>query len=90
MYHCLADAHPSTRIPLVRCILSVFQTNQRRKRGLVEVGFVSTLRHLCERGGGGVSSGAPVAGMLGTSAGSSGVNTRMGIGMGVRVLARKV
>lgn len=83
MYRCLVDAHPGTRVPLVRCILSLLQTNQRRKRDLVEAGFVSTLRHLCERGGGGgVGSGAPVAGVLGTSAGSSGVSTSMGIGMG--------
>lgn len=79
MYRCLADAHPGTRVPLVGCILSLLQTNQRRKRDLIEAGFISTLRHLCERGSG-VGSGTHGVAGSGTSAGSSGVS--MSIAMG--------
>ncbi|KAL4068184.1 ARM repeat-containing protein [Scleroderma citrinum] len=69
MYRCLADARPGTRVPLVSCLLRLLQTNQRRKRDLIDAGFVSTLRHLCERGGSGSSSGG--VGMGASAGGSS-------------------
>ncbi|KAI5990570.1 ARM repeat-containing protein [Pisolithus orientalis] len=68
IHHCLADARPGTRVPLVGCLLTLLRTNPRRKRDLVEAGFVSTLRHLCERTGGGGSGGGISVGGSGSLA----------------------
>ncbi|KAI6043328.1 ARM repeat-containing protein [Pisolithus marmoratus] len=63
MHNCLTDARPGTRVPLVGCLLTLLRTNPRRKRDLMEAGFVSTLRHLCERtGGSGPGGGISVSG----------------------------
>lgn len=57
MRHCLADAHPSTRVPLMTCLHGLLQTNPRRQRDLVEAGFLSPLQHLCEWTGRGIGGG---------------------------------
>lgn len=67
MHHCLADARPWARVPLVGCLLTLLRTNPRRKRDLIEAGFVSTLRHLCERTGSGTSVGGIGSSTTGTS-----------------------
>lgn len=56
----MADGKSGVRAPLVSCVLNLLTSNPRRRHELVEAGFVSTLRHLCDwtgAGGGGVSPG---------------------------------
>ncbi|KAI5985363.1 ARM repeat-containing protein [Pisolithus albus] len=67
MHHCLADACPGARVPLVGCLLTLLRTKPRRKRDLIEAGYVSTLRHLCERTGGGTGVGGIGSLTTGTS-----------------------
>ncbi|KAG6334987.1 hypothetical protein ID866_4101 [Astraeus odoratus] len=51
MYRCLEDARPGTRVPLVACLLTLLGTDPGRKRDFADAGFLTTLRHLCERTG---------------------------------------
>ncbi|KAI6124717.1 ARM repeat-containing protein [Pisolithus croceorrhizus] len=76
MHHCLADARPGARVPLVGCLLTLLRTNPRRKRDLIEAGFVSTLRHLCERTGGGSGGGTSVGGSGSLTMSTSPVGSR--------------
>ncbi|KAI5982374.1 armadillo-type protein [Pisolithus albus] len=78
-HHCLADARPGARVPLVGCLLTLLRTNPRQKRDLIEAGFVSTLRHLCERTGGGTSVGGIGSLTTGTSPRWVGVTTRRSV-----------
>ncbi|KAG9308403.1 armadillo-type protein [Chiua virens] len=58
VHTCMADGKSGVRSPLVSCVLNLLTSNPRRRQDLVEAGFVSTLRHLCDwtgAGGGGVS-----------------------------------
>jgi hypothetical protein len=48
MHDCMIDAKSDTRCPLISCILSLVQSNIRRKHELTEAGIISTLRHMCD------------------------------------------
>ncbi|KAG1731944.1 ARM repeat-containing protein [Suillus lakei] len=48
MHDCMTDAKSDTRCPLISCILSLVQSNIRRKQELAEAGITSTLRHMCD------------------------------------------
>ncbi|KAG1827372.1 armadillo-type protein [Suillus subaureus] len=48
MHDCMTDAKSNTRCPLISCILSLVQSNIRRKHELTEAGITSTLRHMCD------------------------------------------
>ncbi|KAF9458852.1 hypothetical protein BDZ94DRAFT_1300951 [Collybia nuda] len=63
---CLAVSKTETRRPIVACILALASGNPKRRKEIVDAGFVSTLRHLCEwsgvaagGGGGGGGGGSP-------------------------------
>ncbi|KAG2368491.1 armadillo-type protein [Suillus spraguei] len=48
MHDCMTDAKSNTRCPLISCILTLVQSNVRRKHELTEAGIISTLRHMCD------------------------------------------
>lgn len=48
IHDCMTDAKSDTRCPLISCILSLVQSNIRRKHELTEAGIISTLRHMCD------------------------------------------
>lgn len=48
MHDCMTDAKSNTRCPLISCILSLVQSNIRRKHELTEAGITTTLRHMCD------------------------------------------
>lgn len=53
---CLAVSKTDIRRPIVGCILQLTRTNPKRRREIVDAGFVSTLRHLCDWSG---AAGSP-------------------------------
>lgn len=72
----MADGKSGVRSPLVSCVFNLLTSNPRRRQELVEAGFVSTLRHLCDwtGAGGGIGVGVSVSvspGGLGLGLGSA-------------------
>ncbi len=56
---CLVDAKVEVRRPAAACVLELVRANPRSHRELHEAGIDSTLRHMCDYGGGGILSLSP-------------------------------
>ncbi|KAN0076756.1 Armadillo-type fold [Tylopilus felleus] len=84
VHSCMADGKSGVRSPLVSCVLNLLASNPRRRQELIEAGFVSTLRHLCDwTGTGGGTVGVSVSpGGLGGAGGLGSVSVGVGVGMG--------
>ncbi|KAI9574096.1 ARM repeat-containing protein [Boletus coccyginus] len=83
VHSCMADGKSGVRSPLVLCVLNLLTGNPRRRQELIEAGFVSTLRHLCDwtgTGGGIAVSVSP--GGLGSAGSLGGGCAGMGAGVG--------
>lgn len=84
VHSCMADGKSGVRSPLVSCVLNLLTSNPRRRQELIDAGFVSTLRHLCDwtgTGGGVGMGGVGVSvspGGLGSAGGLGGVIAGMG------------
>ncbi|OCH93874.1 ARM repeat-containing protein [Obba rivulosa] len=52
---CLFDAKVEVRRPAVSCVLELVRANPRSHKELHDAGIDSTLRHICEYSGGGIS-----------------------------------
>lgn len=84
VHSCMADGKSGVRSPLVSCVLNLLASNPRRRQELIEAGFVSTLRHLCDwTGTSGGTVGVSVSpGGLGGAGGLGSVSVGVGVGMG--------
>ncbi|KAK0479999.1 armadillo-type protein [Armillaria novae-zelandiae] len=52
---CLAESKPEIRRPAVGCILELARRSSKGRKEMVENGILSTLRHICEWSGGGLT-----------------------------------
>ncbi|SJL09728.1 uncharacterized protein ARMOST_13109 [Armillaria ostoyae] len=52
---CLAESKPEIRRPAVGCILELARRSSKGRKEMVETGILSTLRHICEWSGGGLT-----------------------------------
>ncbi|KAF8447260.1 armadillo-type protein [Boletus edulis BED1] len=91
VHSCMADGKSGIRSPLVQCVFNLLTSNPRRRQELVDAGFVSTLRHLCDWTGTDVSvspGGLGSAGRLG--GGSLGVGLGVGVGTGMGTVRHQI